>query len=148
MDLVFKAELLSGQKTDCPCCGRYAQVYKRHINCTIARQLIMLHKKADRNYLHASLLIPSGQTGQGDLTKAKYFKLIEAMPEESEVKKSSGFWRLTEKGLGFIKGEILIPEYVLIFDDNVIGVSETHIDIKQSLASGGFNYSDLMEYGF
>lgn len=147
MDLVFKAQLLSGEKCDCPHCGRYAQVYKRHINATIAKQLIMLMKLGgfDNNYIHASNLIPDGQTGQGDLTKAKYFGLIKAMPETSDAKKSSGYWSLTEDGHLFVTGKKDIPEHALIFDDKVIGVSQEKIFISDALASGGFNYSDLIQ---
>jgi len=147
MDLVFKAQLLSGAKCDCPHCGRYAQVYKRHINATIAKQLIMLMNMGGHgtNYVHASNLIPDGQTGQGDLTKAKYFGLIKSMPETSDAKKSSGYWSLTEDGQLFVKGEISIPEYALVFDDKVIGVSVENIFISDALESGGFNYSDLIK---
>lgn len=146
MDLVFKAQLLSGEKCDCPHCGRYAQVYKRHINATIAKQLIMLMKLGGHgaNYVHASNLIPDGQTGQGDLTKAKYFGLIKAMPENSDAKKSSGYWSLTEDGVLFVKGKKDIPEHLFVFDDKVIGKSEEKIFIGDALASGGFNYRDVM----
>jgi len=147
MDLVFKAQLLSGAKCDCPHCGRYAQVYKRHINATIAKQLIMLMELGGHgnNYVHASNLIPDGQTGQGDLTKAKYFGLIKAMPENSDAKKSSGYWSLTEDGKLFVTGKKAIPSHLFVFDDNVIGKSEDKIFIADALESGGFNYSDLIK---
>jgi len=79
------------------------------------------------NYIHASNLIPEGQTGQGDLTKAKYFGLIKAMPETSEAKKSSGYWSLTEDGHLFVTGKKDIPSHLFVFDDKVIGKSEEKI---------------------
>jgi len=147
MDLGFKAQLLSGEKCDCPHCGRYSQVYKRHINATIAKQLIMLLKLGGlgNNYIHASNLIPEGQTGQGDLTKAKYFGLIKAMPETSEAKKSSGYWSLTEDGHLFVTGKKDIPSHLFVFDDKVIGKSEDKIFIADALASGGFHYNNLIQ---
>ena len=146
MDIVFKAQLLSGAKCDCPHCGRYAQIYKRHINATIAKQLIMLFEQGgyNGNYIHASNLIPDGQSGAGDLSKAKYFGLIRAEPENNEAKKSSGYWTLTDAGLQFVKGKLDIPEYALVFDDKVVGVSQDKILISDALRAGGFNYSELI----
>lgn len=147
MDLVFKAQLLSGEHCDCPHCGRYAQVYKRHIHATIARQMIMLFEQGGHSgkYIHAANLIPDGQSGAGDLSKAKYFGLIQAMPENNEAKKSSGYWTLTDAGLQFVKGKLDIPEYALVFDDKVVGVSQDKIFISDALKSGGFHYNDLIQ---
>lgn len=146
MDLVFKAQLISGEKMDCPHCGRYAQIYKRHIHATIANQLIMLFKLGGHSgkYVHAADIIPDGQAGPGDLTKAKYFGLIQPMPDNNEAKKSSGYWTLTDDGHKFVTGKKEIPAYLLIFDDKVIGKSEDTIYISDALDSGGFNYGELI----
>lgn len=142
----FMEALYRGAKMNCPCCGRYAQIYKRKFNSGMACQLIkLLNLKGDKIFVHASDLILRGVAGAADLTKSKYWGLIEPMPHEEGEKKSSGFWRLTEKGFFFVTGKTSIPEYAFIYDDDVLDYSSKEIFIKQALENK-FDYLKLMSW--
>lgn len=142
----FINELKKGEKKDCPCCGRHAQMYKRNLHATAAKKLVKLYRLGGQHeYIHTSRLIDEGETGAGDFSKAKYWKLIVEAENNWEGKRTSGNWKLTDKGVGFVLDLITIPKSVMIFDDRVFGFSEDHTNIQQCLTSGGFNYSELMK---
>lgn len=140
----FIDKLKEGFEGNCPCCNRFAKVYKRHIHTGIALQLIELYKKGgDKEYIHASELIAPGLTSSSDLSKGKYWDLIETKPADTDDKKSSGFWKLTQTGIDFVNMDVEIKKYVLIFDDKVIGLDGNYINISQCLGDK-FSYKELM----
>lgn len=142
----FWRELKAGGKQDCPCCRRHAQIYRRTLHFTTAWQLIRLYRlNGYGEYVNASRLIMEGQQGVGDFSKAKYWELIERrdMTNADDGKKSSGWWRLTGKGMCFVLGKITIPKVALIFDDKLIGFEGEQVDIQFSL-NQRFDYERLM----
>lgn len=141
----FLNRLKGGEKTDCPCCGRHAQMYHRHLHHNAAKKMVQLYRLGGAvEYIHTSRLIEDGETGAGDFSKGKYWGLIAEAENNWEHKRTSGNWKLTPKGVDFVLGRITIPKTALIFDDRVFGFSEDHVDIHSCLASGGFSYADLM----
>lgn len=145
MDVEFASKLNAGFKGDCPCCGRYAQIYKRRLYDTAVRMLIMLYKLgADQDYVHYSLAVMNFSHGHiGDFNKAKYWDLIRQKPYESFEKSAAGSWKLTQEGIDFIQGRASIPEFAYIFDDRVLGFSENRVNVREALGKK-FNYEELM----
>jgi hypothetical protein len=144
-DEFFKS-LRKGEKGDCPCCLRHAQIYKRHLHFVTAWQLIRLYKMGGYGeYVNASELIYDAQHGTGDFSKMKYWGLIERRPLDGSetTKKSSGWWRLTDKGASFVLGKTTIKKFALIFDDEIIGFEGDDIDIRYAL-NQKFDYERLM----
>ena len=141
----FMQRLKDGDKGNCPCCQRYAQVYKRRIYDSIARQLIRLYTLGgDKDYVNAVHLILKGSHSTQDFQKAKYFDLIERRPlSEDDLGKTSGWWRLTERGVQFVQGKLAIPHIALVFDDNVLGFEGNPVTIKDCLDEH-FSYERLM----
>lgn len=139
----FQKELMTNHEAKCPCCDRVARIYKRHLHSSVARQLIMLYRQNPDGYVHVSDLIPDGQAGAGDFTKAKYFGLIYEMPHEVGKKKKSGYWKLSRKGRRFVEGIEEIPTYAIVYEDNVIGWDNDTVTIKDCLGKK-FNYLELM----
>jgi hypothetical protein len=143
----FMAELRNGEGVDCPCCGRHAQLYKRHIHQTVAKQLVELYKQGgSTKYVHVSHLIPNNQAGAGDFTKAKYWGLIVEQVNDNPKLKTSGNWKLTEKGIDFVEGRQAISKYVKVFDDEVYSFSPEKLYISECFKNG-FDYSLLMAGG-
>ena len=140
----FLDDLLEGGKPwHCPTCGRFTKVYRRKLNSTVAKQLIHLYKSGgDKEFLHSKYFVNG--TGSGDLTKGKYFKLIESASNYDKGKKNSGLWRLTQLGIDFVLGSSKIPKYIFIFNDKVQGVSQIEVGIQESLGEK-FNYQQLMK---
>lgn len=82
----------------------------------------------------------------GDYAKLAFFGLLEAMPENLDSKKkSSGFWRVTDKGRQFVNGDIAVPSYVKLLHNKVQEVSVKQTTVMEALQKGGFDYSELMQ---
>ena len=143
MNKEFLERLKNGSKTNCECCGRYAQAYNRRLHTSVCLQLIMLYKLGGAGaYVHASKLIPVGVTGAGDFTKAKYWGLIQEIPNNREVK-SSGHWMLTERGVEFVNNKLTIPEVAVVYDDTVLEYKGRQVNIIDGLKRK-FDYNELM----
>lgn len=141
----FWRRLNAGERLDCPCCKRYAQIYRRKLHTGMALQLIQLYRigGADR-FVHVKEM-HQHFSGTGDLTKFKYWDgmIPGAKAEDDTDHKTAGTWKLTAKGVKFILGKILLPEYALVFDDRVLGFSDSSIDIEYALGDK-FSYEELM----
>lgn len=145
----FRQALERGEHTDCPCCGRYAQIYRRKFHSSMAVQLIKLFAAGGSfEFVHASKLIINNMAGIGDFTKAKYWGLIYPMekPEDETSRKTSGYWRLSANGEAFVRGHIAIPREVVVFDDHVLAMGTETVTIRQALTDK-FDYSQLLQGG-
>lgn len=142
----FWKRMKDGEKGDCPCCRRHAQIYKRRLHYTIAWQLITLYKlNGYADWINAVHLLMPGMHSTSDFPTARYWKLIERRPlgTGDDGKKTSGWWRLTASGMGFVLGSATITKVALVFDDKVLDFEGEEITIRDALA-GRFDYSALM----
>jgi len=120
----------------CPCCKQFVKRYKRALNSGMAADLIRLY------------IMGSGYNNfrkfakTGDYAKLKYWGLIKPMPNRTNLK-SSGFWRITEKGKLFVKSEIMVEKEVFLYDGIEVGYSDEVIRIQDALKNK-FNYKELM----
>ena len=138
----FWETLEKGEDMKCPCCERYSKIYRRPLNATTAFQLIKLYKMSGekRDYIYIEDL---PMRGGGDFTKAAHWGLIEPKPHTTDAKKSSGFWRLTNDGILFVKGEKTIIESIIVFDNEVRRFEGKMVSINDVI-SVKFNYQELM----
>lgn len=142
-ELDFWKRLNAGESLACPCCRRFSKIYTRKIHTGIALQLIQFYRLGGHeDYVHSSKLVAPGASGVGDFSKAKYWGLIEGKEKTDDAKKSSGYWKLTKKGVNYVRGNVSLPG-ALIFDDNIIGYTQEHETIQQALGEK-FNYQELM----
>lgn len=128
----------------CPCCNRLVRMYKRKISSVSAVCLIRLYKmsnKSDNHWFHISDI--QGKSGGGDFAKLRYFGLVEEASNENPSKRTSGFWRITNKGRRFVKGWLSVPCYVKVYNGKVYGEGSETITIYQAL-NEKFNYEELM----
>jgi hypothetical protein len=145
----FWEMLRDGSKLDCPCCGRHSQVYRRCIHQSVALQLIELYnlgERRGRHFVHASLLIPKGSTGVGDIGKAAYWGLIEKMQHAPGARKSSGLWRMTGLGCDFVEQKTVIMRTALVFNDSVIGFEGPRVDIV-ACSKQKYDYTETIKEG-
>jgi hypothetical protein len=145
----FQHVLKKGEQSDCPCCGRHAQLYRRTFHSSMAVQLIRMYQLGGcQKFTHASKLILPGMSGSGDFSKAKYWGLIvpkdKAIYDTDTPSKANGFWRMTPAGQQFVNGLIAIPMDVTVFADEVLAESRQTITIREALGTK-FNYDELME---
>lgn len=151
--LPFKQAVSESKKgLACPCCGRYAKVYKRPLMATQARFLIWMYKKSGPGcpWIHPDhhkddITRILGRIGQSEHSKLKYWGLLEERPKEDkdEDKKSTGYWRITEKGKQFVRREIKVPAKAVVLFGDQIGFDGDQVDIVNALDTK-FSYNDLM----
>jgi hypothetical protein len=63
------------------------------------------------------------------------------------VTKTSGMWRVTEKGRAFIFGELSVPIKAFVYDDRFFGWGDKMTTFKQCFGRK-FNYEDVMATNF
>jgi hypothetical protein len=128
----------------CPCCGQIAKVYKRKLHTSMALTLINLYKKNENNdwvdvkdFLRINKLKNSH-----DWTLLRYWGIIEEKQKGEEKTKTSGLWRITEKGKLFVENRLEVPRHIYIFDTKLLGNSEQVTTIIDALGDK-FNYNEL-----
>lgn len=131
---------------DCPCCGQLVKRYSRSMHTMMAVALIALYRAwiDDHEYHHISEF--AEYRGIGDFAKLRYWGLIEEKEkgEGDDHKRTSGYWKITEKGELFVKGKISVPRRVALFNQKFLGLEGDPMTIQEALGKK-FNYQDLME---
>jgi hypothetical protein len=128
----------------CPGCNQYAKVYRRSVTVGIARVLIAMYRDGgdDAGWVY----IPSlrGIEKGGDTAKARYWGLIEELPERREDGGRVGWWRLTDQGKAFVRGEVAVPYRARVYDGHLLElVDDRMVTIRDALGTA-FNYDNLM----
>jgi hypothetical protein len=130
----------------CPCCTQFAKVYRRKVTSPMARVLIAMHaERVDGTDVFVNL--PRLGLSRGDEAKARYWGLIEPMPDtvRDDGSTRTGWWRLTPYGRAFVRNQVKIPKYVRIYDGRCIGYADDDAEVSILDALGTrFNYSELM----
>ena len=139
--------------TECPCCSQYVKMYKRTITSSMAYALILIYRyfetKPTEEYVHLTnylntLNIPGAVRNTGDISKLRYWGLIEEKPEQREDgSKRAGYWKITEFGRQFVRGEVGVKSHVKIYNSKSLGLVGEPIDIYQALTTK-FDYKTLM----
>ena len=146
----FRNVVVAKGGVNCPLCGQFAKVYKRKLNSSMAYGMIKLNRFSeqignyDRFHHVGGIMQGFSKTQGGDFAKAAYFGLIEPMKNEDDSKRCSGMWRLTTKGISFVKGMTEVPSHVFVYNGKVEGVTVDLVGIKDALHKR-FNYAELMK---
>jgi hypothetical protein len=134
---------------DCPCCTRFVKVYRRKLNSAMAQSLIILHNYHARNgwdvwcHLQHYMLNQDQYVGQFPLLRHW------GLTEEQEGKREdgnprTGFYRITEYGRAFARGEVDAPGAVFIFNNKVLSMDEEERTTIHTALGDKFNYAELM----
>lgn len=135
----FKACLEDG--TICPCCGRFGKLYERPLYNRMAEALIVLYWKSRRRYIHVESelkkLKNASTSIRGDFAKLRYWGLIKPHPDRR------GYWRITIKGMSFVRNRSRIPRAAIMLNKKLFGFSGQTINIVEALGEK-FDYDELM----
>jgi hypothetical protein len=112
----------------CPCCGQHAQQYGRRVSASMVRTMgRMLGAGADRRYVH----LPDIRQGSRDVATCRYFGLIEQESARRPDGGRTGWWRLTERGIGFLEGNRPVRKYALVYDGLCVGFDGPMITVAE-----------------
>jgi hypothetical protein len=131
----------------CPCCDRFDNVYDRHINQPAVRNLTLLYRHSKANgdgYHHYTDFIADLSESGLDFSKFAHHDLIERKPLDPQNKKqkTSGMYRITERGIAFVESRLAIPAKTLIYHNEVVGMSDEQQTIREFWPN--FDYQELM----
>lgn len=121
----------NGDLSLCPCCGQTVKKYARSIHGAMCAAL----KYIAENPGTTSKKVLRFQGG-GDYAKLVHWGLLEQSDADSS-------WRITDKGLQFLRGTHVVPKYVYIYNSIVFGRSEEQVDIY-SCAGKDFSFEEIM----
>ena len=98
--------------------------------------------KSNKEWVHP---LKDLKTNNGDYAKLRFWGLLQSSSDEPEEdKKSSGFWKITDKGKKFVENSITIKEKAYLFNNKCYGFTGEEINIVQALGNK-FSYSELMQ---
>lgn len=143
----FFTEAAEPAGTQCPVCDRFGKIYPRKHNSSMAMGLIWLfqqHLISPGEYVSVGGRAPRAiMKNGGSYASNRWWGLVEREENSDTKKHTSGNWRITERGLQFVRGEIEVPSHVLTYNAECIDSSETMTTISQSLGRP-FDYRELM----
>ena len=137
--------------TVCRCCGQYAKLYRRKFNSGMAYALILIFKHTFKNsppggwikITHVLAKEYGVNANAVEYSKLKLWNLIEPKLSDDRDVKDSGLWRITEKGVLFVRRAISIPKKVYLYNNEISGYSDESTGIDEALGDH-FKYSELM----
>jgi hypothetical protein len=125
----------------CPSCDQFVKVYRRKINASMAKAMIMFYRQHGTDWFHLPTL--AAKLG-GDSAKLRYWGLIEEADAVREDGGRAGYWHITESGEQWVLGHIKVAKYALIYNGKLLGFDdEENVVINDSLGDR-FSYNELM----
>lgn len=128
---------------ECPCCERMYKVWRKKPISTAVASMIRLHRLQGEsdNYVHLDKF--NVVKKDRNFNQLVNWKLVEPQKNDDENKRASGYWRLTEAGKEFVKGNLTIKKYVFTLNNKVIGYSTERVSVSGCLGKK-FSYIELM----
>lgn len=130
----------------CPCCDRFDSVFDRKVNLASVKVLARLYWWTNRHGVgfHHYRDFIKGQTGRDFTAFCIPLKLIERRPLDPHNKKqkTSGMYRITDRGRAFVEGRLAIAARVLLYHNESVGFSDKHQYIAAFWPD--FDYEELM----
>jgi hypothetical protein len=131
----------------CPCCARFGRAYSRSINKSMALTLRWLYDYAKSHGLGVWADIQNDGTrvahDSREHSRMAFWQLVEKKPIDRE-NKSGGFYRITQKGIDFVEGRIVVPKNLFIHNVELLGASEEMTNFESCLEER-FSYHALTE---
>jgi hypothetical protein len=129
----------------CPCCTQFAKVYRRKINSSQGRALVVQYRRYGQEWAHLpDLRMLQGAQHSNEEPKLRYWGLLEEEPDRREDGGRAGWWRVTDLGVQFALGHARVPKYARIYDGRVLGLDRTEMVTIRDALGDRFNYDELM----
>lgn len=138
----LKARLREG--TSCPVCDQHAQTYRRKITRPMVNAMVaMARAGALSGWKHMPSVVGAHR---GDEAKLAYWGLLE---EERTLRPDggrAGYWRITDKGHEFLKGNVSVPKYALVYNGDCAGFEGELVTAEECLGHE-FDLAELLAGG-
>ena len=149
---IFSKDIIK-KGTICPCCEQNVKINWKKIDSQMAYCLIKLYRltkaKPDVEFFHVEDDIDVPLKVGGSWAKLRWWGLIIQKPKEEgvTVKRTSGYWCITEKGKNFVKNIDTVQKYVKLYNMQCHGLDGEQVSIYDALGDK-FDYVELMNTHF
>ena len=123
----------------CETCGSPLRKYSVPLSLGIVQALIKFHKavvRANLNKIHLQHDINLTKNEYNNFQKLRYHGLVVKYKEDGEH--LAGYWLLTRRGADFLRGDIMLPKSVQVFNNKLVGKSAEVVSIKDVIKGGYF----------
>ena len=139
----------------CPCCGRFAKVYRRSVTSSMAYALYLIYvhcANTEQTWIHVPSFLSkavsenAGATCRGgDWAKLAYWDLLqESHIVREDGGKHAGWWRITALGEAFVEGKVKIPKHAVVYNQTLLGLDTSElVSFEESLKSR-FDFDEMM----
>ena len=138
---------IEGKGSKCPVCDRYGKIYGYYFTEGLALTLLRLYEVQIKAYEHGNV---EGWIYIQGLRDLQVFKAIFKTHGWHKLcywgfceYKSGGNWRITKKGISYLRGDISAAKRVWVYDGNVLKESVEQSFYKDSIGVE-FDYDELM----
>ena len=141
----------------CPCCTRFAKVYKRTITSAMAYALILIerHFAAGKplepgGWLHVPTFLSQAKAGVsgrgGDWAKLIYWGLLEKrIGIRGDKSYRVGHYKLLPLTAKFVHGKIRVPKFAYVYNRIAFQMSKDTLSMEEAVEeTNRFNYAALM----
>lgn len=136
---------------DCPACGQRVQRYHRKFSASMGHFLIQIYRAAHRKGNAKSWVHFKNDLGPhyralhgGEYSVVAHYGMIESKPHQSDHKRKSGYWRMTDVGLAFVCDQSRVPSHVYTYNARPRGFDTTELVCIRDVLGRYFNYLELM----
>jgi hypothetical protein len=124
----LRAEIDDG--AHCPCCTQFAKVYKRKITASQLRTAGLVYAKQNKQpgddpWVH----LPSIPQHSRDFATLAYFGIAEQKPGKREDGGAAGYWKITNLGAAFLRGNGFVRKYARVFDGRLLGFDGAAVSV-------------------
>lgn len=149
-------ELLAGANANykCPLCEKIHRVYKRKITSAMAYGLKLLVddmiRHGDRNKAVHIEMFFKDFTGipnsiRADIPKLRFWGLIERTKgSKGDGNPNNGYYHVTDAGFKFVLNNSVVPKYMFISNDKIVGKSESEFTSFKQALNNKFNYHETI----
>jgi hypothetical protein len=121
-------KVLQGKGGNCPCCDRTGKYNAFSITKKNAQALIWIYYNGDEHgWVNTANNAPRDFMRAKTFSNMRYWGLIEPYPNDDKEKRGSGYWRITNKGIKYLKGEMPLPYKAYIYNRTLMGYGEKEV---------------------
>lgn len=142
---ILEARAADGER--CPCCTSNVKVYRRPLTSVGARAVAALYTEHRLTFGHmadvARKHLPESASQGGYLVLGQHWGLIESEPIVRGDVGRTGYWRVTDRGEAWLRGETSIPKYALLFQGRCLAL-EGDLLRREAALGQHFDFRALM----
>ena len=119
-------DLKKGKKVKCPCCGHEVRWYKKTLCQRLVGEAYEIYNYVNWKFGAFSFreVFKDDHHKVNDAQKLKYFGLIRKVD-------NNGLWKITQKGIDFLRGDISIPRAVWVYKNEVQMEDDVYVHVGE-----------------